>query len=43
MVTHFGGVGDTSMENPGTQDIDNVNEDDFQEILFRDYFTRQNI
>ena len=31
MATHFGGVGDTSMENPGTQDVDNVSEDDFQD------------
>ena len=31
MATHFGGVGDISMENPGTQDVDNVSEDDFQD------------
>ena len=31
MATHFGGVGDTSMENPETQDLDNVSEDDFQD------------
>ena len=31
MATHFGGVGDTSMENPETQDVDNVSEDDFQD------------
>ena len=31
MATHFGGVGDTSMENPGTQDVDNVSEDKFQD------------
>ena len=29
--TCFSGVGDTSMENPGTQDVDNVNEDNFQD------------
>ena len=29
MSTHFGGVGDTSMENPETQDVDNVSEDKF--------------
>ena len=29
MATHFGGVGDTSMENPETQDVDNVSEDKF--------------
>ena len=31
MATHFGGVGDTSMENPETQDVDNVSEDEFQD------------
>ena len=31
MATHFSGVGDTSMENPETQDVDNVSEDDFQD------------
>ena len=31
MATHFGGVGDTSMENPKTQDLDNVSQDDFQD------------
>ena len=31
MATHFGGVGDTSMENPETQDVDNVSEDKFQD------------
>ena len=31
MATHFGGVGNTSMENPETQDMDNISEDDFQE------------
>ena len=34
MATHFGGVGDTSMENPETQDMDNVNEDAFQDLNF---------
>ena len=28
MVTHFGGVGNTTMENPETQDIDNTSEDE---------------
>ena len=32
MVTHFGGIGDTSMENPETQDMDNVSEDAFQDV-----------
>ena len=31
MATHFSGVGNTSMENPETQDVDNVSEDDFQD------------
>ena len=28
MATHFGGVGNTSMENPDTQDMDNNSEDE---------------
>ena len=31
MATHFSGVGDTSTENPETQDVDNVSEDEFQD------------
>ena len=31
MATHFGGVGNTSMENLETQDVDNVSEDEFQD------------
>ena len=31
MATHFGGVGNTSMENPETQDVNNVSEDEFQD------------
>ena len=31
MATHYSGVGDTSMENPKTQDLDNVSQDDFQD------------
>ena len=31
MATHFSGVGDTSMENPETQDIDNVSQDNFRD------------
>ena len=30
MATHFGGVGDTSMENPETQDVNNISEDESQ-------------
>ena len=31
MATHYGGVGDTSMEDPETQDLDNTSQDDFQD------------
>ena len=31
MATHFGGVGDTPMENLKTQDVDNVSEDESQD------------
>ena len=31
MATHYGGIGDSSMENPETQDIDNDSQDNFQE------------
>ena len=31
MATYFGGVGDTSMEDPDTQDIDNTSQDDLQD------------
>ena len=31
MATHFGGVGNTSMENLETQDVDNTSEDEFQD------------
>ena len=31
MATCYGGVGDTSMENPETQDLDNESQDDFQD------------
>ena len=31
MATCFTGVGNTSMENPESQDVDNVSEDDFQD------------
>ena len=30
MATCYGGVGDTSMENPETQDMDNDSQDNFQ-------------
>ena len=30
MTTHFSGVGDTSMENLATQDVDNASEDESQ-------------
>ena len=31
MATHYSGVGDTSMENPETQDLDNDSQDNFQD------------
>ena len=31
MATHFSGVGNTSMENPETQDMDNISDDAFQD------------
>ena len=31
MATHFSGVGNTSMENTETQDMDNISEDIFQD------------
>ena len=31
MATHYSGMGDTSMQNPETQDIDNDSQDNFQE------------
>ena len=31
MATCYGGVGDISMEDPETQDLDNVSQDDFQD------------
>ena len=31
MAAHYGGVGDTSMEDPETKDLDNVSQDDFQD------------
>ena len=31
MATRYGGVGDTSMEDPETQDLDNASQDDFQD------------
>ena len=31
MATHYGGIGDTSMENPETHDMDNDSHDHFQE------------
>ena len=30
MATRFGGIGDTSMENPDMQDVDNTSEDESQ-------------
>ena len=45
MVTHFNGVGNTPMENPKTQDVDNVSEDESQdeEDLIRQLLCKQHI
>ena len=44
MATCFSGVGDTSMENPETQDVDNVSEDILQDKnVVQNYFARQHI
>ena len=43
MATHYSGVGDTSMEDPETQDFNNVSQDDFQdENIVQIYFAKQN-
>ena len=31
MAMYYGGVGDTSMEDPETQDLDNTSQDEFQD------------
>ena len=31
MAIHYGGVGDTSMENPENRDLDNDSQDNFQD------------
>ena len=31
MATHYGGMGDTSMENPESQDVDSVSQENYQE------------
>ena len=36
MATHFSGIGDTQVENPENQDIDNVSEDESQDELIRE-------
>ena len=33
MATHYSGVGDTSMEDPETQDLDNASQGDFQDEI----------
>ena len=44
MATHFSGVANTSMENPETQVVDNVSEDNFQdEHIVQKLLARQNI
>ena len=44
MATPYCGVGDTSMENPEIQDVDNVSEDETQdEDLVKNYFAKQHV
>ena len=31
MATHYGGIGDTSINNPGSQDMDADSQDNYQE------------
>ena len=31
MATHYGGIGDTSMENPESQDVDSDSQENYQE------------
>ena len=31
MATHYGGIGDTSMENPKSQDVDSDSQENYQE------------
>ena len=33
MATHYGGMGDTSMENPETQDVDSDSQENYQENI----------
>ena len=33
MVTHYGGIGDTSMNNPESQDVDAYSQDNYQEDI----------
>ena len=40
MVTHYNGIGDTSMENPETPDMDNDSQDNFQR---RKYYSTINL
>ena len=39
MATHYGGMGDTSMENPETQDVDS---DSQEKVLKRKYYSTIN-
>ena len=33
MATHYGGMGDTSMENPESQDVDSDSQENYQENI----------
>ena len=40
MATHYGGIGDTSMENAESQDIDSDGQENYQEeyVEFKSHF-----
>ena len=44
MATHYGGMGDTSMENPESQDVDSDSQENYQEenIISLQHLTLQN-
>ena len=43
MTTHYGGMGDTSMENPESQDVDSDSQENYQEenIISLQHLTRE--
>ena len=43
MTTHYGGMGDTSMENPESQEVDSDSQENYQEenIISLQHLTRE--